>query len=81
MLGKSALLNALGAEPPKKSRLAAVHSRAGWTAHLSFVRVVKAGHDRGQGAVMLVDTPGYGFSVGVTSQLRHFRALLDQLEP
>lgn len=76
--GKSALLNALGAEPPKKSRLAAVHSRAGWTAHLSFVRVVKAGHDRGQGAVMLVDTPGYGFSVGVTSQLRHFRALIDQ---
>ena len=80
MLGKSALLNALGAEPPKKSRLAEVHSRAGWTAHLSVVRAVMAGHDRGQGAVMLVDTPGYGFSVGVTSQLRHFRALLDQLE-
>ena len=76
--GKSALLNALGAEPPKKSRLAAVHSRAGWTSHLSFVRVVKAGHDRGQGAVMLVDTPGYGFSVGVMQQLKHFRALIDQ---
>ena len=42
-----------GASKPKQ-----VHSRAGWTAHLSFVRVVKAGHERGQGAVMLVDTPG-----------------------
>ena len=75
MAGKSSLLNALGAEPPKKSKLAAVHARAGWTAHLSFVRVVKAGHERGQGAVMLVDTPGYGFSVGANAQLRHLRAL------
>ena len=57
-----------------------MHARAGWTAHLSFVRVVKAGHERGQGAVMLVDTPGYGFSVGANVQLRHLRALPD-LEP
>ena len=79
--GKSALLNALGAVPTRKGTLAEVHGRAGWTSQLSFVRVVRAGEVRAgerRRNMILVDTPGYGFSVGVMAQLRHFRVLLDQ---
>jgi len=79
--GKSALLNALGAIPTRKGTLAEVHGRAGWTSKLSFVNVVRAGEVRAgerRRNMILVDTPGYGFSVGVMAQLKHFRVLLDQ---
>ena len=79
--GKSALLNALGAIPTRKGTLAEVHARAGWTSQLSFVRAERAGEVRAgerRRNMILVDTPGYGFSVGVMTQLKHFRVLLDQ---
>jgi ribosome biogenesis GTPase A len=102
--GKSALLNALGAEPPRKSRLAEVrwrsrssdglslprppppptsppcaphqvHSRAGWTAHLSFVRAVRAGYDRGLGAILLVDTRGSGWQEWAAARAQGRKAM------
>lgn len=76
--GKSALLNALAGEPARKGP-AEVNPRAGWTAELGFYRIhPKAAKREGalvQG-VVLVDSPGYGFAVGSSRQLKAWGALL-----
>jgi len=79
--GKSALLNAL-IGMRSRTGLADVDTRAGWTMRLHFYWVRPSGlldravngSDRG---AVVVDTPGYGHAVGGTTELRHWRTLID----
>ena len=86
--GKSALLNALCGEHARTGP-AEVSPRAGWTADLHFYRASlkpRGGPAPTAGTtvlrpppphtMMLVDTPGYGFSVGSHAQLQAWGALL-----